>query len=139
MERALGDLGLAEDARLAAWVFATASSVAFMFDTKVSARYAATSADLAFRSGDANTAALASATLAQVRSATGQGNEAEAEQALKMAREVKDPLRIYEALLGILGDHSEWVTKSSSTAFPTKPVVVLSNPSQGAHHLGGDS
>ncbi len=103
LERALGDPGLAEDARLAAWVFATASSVAFMFDTKVSARYAATSADLAFRSGDANTAALASATLAQVRSATGQGNEAEAEQALKMAREVKDPLRIYEALLGILG------------------------------------
>jgi predicted ATPase len=103
VQRALAHPAVTDDPRLAAWLFATASSLAFNFDLKLSARYAEASSDLALRSGDATTVALTSSLVAQVRSSTGEGNEAEAAHALRLARDVGDPLRVYEALLGVLG------------------------------------
>ena len=101
LERAIATANPADDPALRAKALVTAAYIAALLDAEACARYAKAGGELAAQVGDEATAALAAVAVAAVNSLAGRGNEAEGEEALRLARQAGDPLLVCEGLFAL--------------------------------------
>ncbi len=101
LEQALAATSPGEDPVLRARALVTSAHIAAHFDAETSARYAKAGGELAETVGDKATACLAAVVVAIVNGIAGQRNEAEGERALRLARDVGDPLLVCEGLFAL--------------------------------------
>jgi predicted ATPase/DNA-binding SARP family transcriptional activator len=98
LEQAVAELSPADDRVLRAKALVTAASAALSIDADACARFAQAGGELATQVGDKATAALAATAAVAVDGTAGRHNEAEGERALRLAREVGDPVLLCEGL-----------------------------------------